>query len=85
MPGLFGSIRWKLDEFIILRKNGKRRNLFLEVLSRKYRKDTYEIYRILPLQIAESMGLKFSSEMNPMCLKEMFIDEAYKVPEFLPT
>ena len=84
MLELFGSIRWKLDEFIILRKNGKRRNLFLEVLSRKYRKNTYEIYRILPLQIAESMGLKFSSEMNPMGLKEMFVDEAYKIPGFLP-
>ena len=84
MPGLFGSIRWKLDELAILRKNEKRLNPFLEAFSRKYRKDTYEIYRILPLQIAESMGLKFSSEMNPMSLKEMFADEAYKVPGFLP-
>ena len=84
MSGMFGSIKWKLDELEILRKNGKRIHPFLEVFSRKYRMSTYEIFRTLPLQIAESMGLKFSSEMDPMSLKEMFVDEAYNIPEFLP-
>jgi FkbM family methyltransferase len=84
MAGLVGSIGWKLDEFTVLKKNGSKRNLFFEALFRKYRANTYKIYRSLPLKIAETMGLEFPNKMDPMSLKEMFVDEAYKVPGFLP-
>ena len=78
------ATKWKLLELRSLRNFGIKRSVLNEFISSNYRKESYKIYRELPLKVAESYGLKFSKDTDPMSLIEMFVYNEYDFPEFRP-
>ena len=81
---MYGSMKWKLMQHSDFVKLGLNHNLFMEFLSRGYRKSTYEKWKELPLIKAVSDGFVFSKSTPNVALREIFVEEIYNVKGFTP-
>ena len=81
---MYGSVKWKLMQHSDFVKLGLNHNLFMEFLSRGYRKSTYEKWKELPLIKAVSDGFIFSESTPKGALREIFVEEIYNVNGFTP-
>ena len=81
---MYGSMKWKLMQHSDFAKLGLNHNLFMEFLSRRYRKSTYEKWKELPLIKAVSDGFIFSERTPKGALREIFVEEIYNVKGFTP-
>lgn len=72
-------------ELRTLKNYGIQHSFLNEVLYKNYRKETYKIYKELPLRAAETCGLKFSNSTDPLLLTEMFLANEYDINGFTPS
>ena len=78
------SLTWKFHEHKDLIKAGFEHNIFLDFLSTKYRKKSFELWDQLPIVMAKGLGCVFSPRTPIDSLREVFIEEIYNVEGFRP-
>ena len=77
-------MKWKLIQHSDFMKLGFSHSLFMEFLSKRYRKSTYKKWKELPLIKAASDGLVFSENTPLDALREIFMEDIYNINGFLP-
>lgn len=81
---MYRTIRRKLNEHSDLVKFGFRHNILNEVISRKYRKNSYNTWLEIPRKLAFSKGFVFSEATPSTALREIFLEEIYNINGFTP-
>lgn len=81
---MYQTIRWKLEVHSELVKFGLKHNILSEVISREYRKNSYNTWLELPRKLAFSKGFVFSEGTPPKALREIFLEEIYNISGFTP-
>lgn len=78
------SISWKLQQHDDLVSMGVQHSLIRDLLSRNYKTKNYKIWSELPLICARGAGCTFSESTPAKFLREVFVEEVYNVPGFIP-
>lgn len=81
---LVSPISWKIEEHNDLLSAGLTHNLFLDFLSRAYRKKAFNQWTEYPIRFAEESGCNFTPDTPGRTLKEIFVDKVYSIDGFTP-
>ena len=77
-------IHWKFDEHSELIKFSSGHSLFLDLLSKDYRKKSFERWLKIFVDSALSQGIYFTQNTPPLSLREIFTQGIYNIEGFTP-
>lgn len=81
---MMNTINWKLKEHRQILDSGVKHNLLLDLVSTKYKKNAYEMWKKFPRERAEQLGCTFSDKTPSDSLREVFVENIYNVKGFVP-
>ena len=78
------GIRWKYNQHKDFARFGVKHSMLKDVLSKEYRRASFESWKEFPKKVAESMGCEFTNDTPVAALREIFVDRIYDVNGFVP-
>ncbi len=78
------GIRWKFKKHRDFIRSGVKHSILKDLLSKEYRRVSFESWNELPIRVARSMGCEFTQDTPVGALREIFVDKIYDVNGFVP-
>ncbi|HLH86492.1 MAG TPA: FkbM family methyltransferase [Thermoplasmataceae archaeon] len=78
------NLKWKYHEHKQLIRYGIRHNILRDLISKNYRRLSFELWDEFPRNFAKTMGCEFTNDTPSRALQEIFVDKIYDINGFVP-